>query len=40
MLCLDHVDWPLAALNTLVLVVVLVTGWWLAVLTLARRLAT
>jgi len=40
MLCLDHVDWPLAALNTLVLVVVLVTGWWLAVRTLARRLAT
>jgi lipooligosaccharide transport system permease protein len=40
MLCLDHLDWPMAALNTVVLLVVLASGWWLAVRTLARRLET
>jgi lipooligosaccharide transport system permease protein len=40
MLCLDHVDWWTALVNTSVLVVVLVAGWWVAVRTLARRLAT
>jgi len=40
MLCLDHVDGSTALVNTVVLVVVLVPGWWLAVRTLTRRLAT
>jgi lipooligosaccharide transport system permease protein len=40
MLCLDHVDWSTAAINTVVLVVVLVLGWRAATRTLARRLAT
>jgi lipooligosaccharide transport system permease protein len=40
MLCLDHMDWSTALVNTLVLVGVLVPGWWLAVRTLARRLET
>ena len=40
MLCLDTVDWSTAAVNTAVLVAVLVTGWWLAVRTLTRRLET
>jgi lipooligosaccharide transport system permease protein len=40
MLCLDHVDGVTALVNTAVLVVVLVPGWWLAVRTLTRRLET
>jgi lipooligosaccharide transport system permease protein len=40
MFCLDHVDWSTALVNAAVLVVVLVTGWWLAIRTLTRRLAT
>jgi lipooligosaccharide transport system permease protein len=40
MLCLDHVDRSTALVNTVVLVVVLVVGWWVAVRTLTRRLAT
>jgi lipooligosaccharide transport system permease protein len=40
MLCLDHVDRSTAGVNAVVLVVVLVTGWWLAVRSLERRLAT
>ncbi len=40
MLCLDTVDWSTAAVNTAVLVVVLIPGWWLAVRTLTRRLET
>jgi lipooligosaccharide transport system permease protein len=40
MLCLDTVDWSMAALNTAVLVVVLIPGWWVAVRVLGRRLET
>ena len=40
MLCLDTVDWSTAAVNTAVLVAVLVPGWWVAIRTLTRRLAT
>jgi lipooligosaccharide transport system permease protein len=40
MLCLDHVDWSMAFVNTLVLVGVLVPGWRLALRVLARRLET
>ena len=40
MLCLDHLDWSTALVNTGVLVLVLVPGWWLAIRTLTRRLAT
>jgi lipooligosaccharide transport system permease protein len=40
MLCLDHVDWSTAAVNTAVLSLVLVSGWWLAIRTLTKRLAT
>jgi lipooligosaccharide transport system permease protein len=39
MLCLDTVDWPTAAMNAVVLVVVLVVGWYVALRTLARRVA-
>jgi lipooligosaccharide transport system permease protein len=39
MLCLDHVDGSTAVVNLVVLLGVLVTGWWLAVRTLERRLA-
>ena len=39
MLCLDTVDRSTAAVNALVLVVVLVSGWYLALRTLARRVA-
>ena len=40
MLCLDTVDWSTAAVNTAVLLAVLVPGWWVAIRTLTRRLAT
>jgi lipooligosaccharide transport system permease protein len=40
MLCLDHVDGSTAVVNTVVLVVVMASGWWVAVRSLARRLAT
>jgi lipooligosaccharide transport system permease protein len=40
MLCLDHVDVSTALVNTVVLLVVLVTGWFVAGRTLTRRLAT
>jgi lipooligosaccharide transport system permease protein len=40
MLCLDHVDVPTALLHVVVLVVVLVPGWFVAVSTLTRRLET
>jgi lipooligosaccharide transport system permease protein len=40
MLCLDHVDWSTAAINVVVLVVVIVAGWWVAIRTLERRLET
>jgi lipooligosaccharide transport system permease protein len=39
MLCLDTVDWSAAGVNTVVLAVVLVVGWYVALRTLARRLA-
>jgi lipooligosaccharide transport system permease protein len=39
MLCLDTVDWTTAAVNALVLVAVLVSGWYVALRTLARRVA-
>jgi lipooligosaccharide transport system permease protein len=39
MLCLDTVDRPTAAMNAGVLVVVLVAGWYVALRTLARRVA-
>jgi lipooligosaccharide transport system permease protein len=39
MFCLDHVDWSTALVNLLFLLVVLATGWWVALRTLARRLA-
>ena len=38
MFCLDTVDWATAAVNALVLVVVMVTGWYVAIRTLTRRL--
>ena len=37
MFCLDTVDWSTAAVNTVVLVAVMVTGWYVAIRTLARR---
>jgi lipooligosaccharide transport system permease protein len=40
MLCLDHVDVSTALVNAGVLASVLVVGWWVAVRTLERRLAT
>jgi lipooligosaccharide transport system permease protein len=40
MLCLDHVDVSTAAINVLVLTALLVSGWWMALRTLGRRLAT
>jgi lipooligosaccharide transport system permease protein len=40
MLCLDHVDGSTALVNAVVLVVVLVVGWWVAVRSLTRRLST
>jgi lipooligosaccharide transport system permease protein len=40
MLCLDHLDGSTAVVNVVVLVVVLVSGWWAAVRTLERRMAT
>ncbi len=40
MLCLGHVDGSVAALNAAVLVALLVSGWWVAIRTLTRRLAT
>jgi len=40
MLCLDTVDWSMAALNTAYLLAVLVPGWWVALRVLGRRLET
>jgi lipooligosaccharide transport system permease protein len=40
MLCLDRVDASTAAVNVLVLVVVLACGWWAAARALERRMAT
>jgi lipooligosaccharide transport system permease protein len=40
MLCLDHVDRSTALINTIVLAAVLTVGWWVAVRSLERRLAT
>jgi lipooligosaccharide transport system permease protein len=40
MLCLGQVDGSTALVNIVVLVVVLVTGWWVAIRTLTRRLTT
>jgi lipooligosaccharide transport system permease protein len=40
MLCLDHVDVSTALINTGVLLVVLATGWWVALRSLASRLAS
>jgi lipooligosaccharide transport system permease protein len=40
MLCLGQVDGSTALVNVVVLVVVLVTGWWVAIRTLTRRLTT
>jgi lipooligosaccharide transport system permease protein len=37
MLCLDTVEGPTAVVNTLVLVTVMVVGWYVAIRTLARR---
>ena len=39
MFCLDTVDWSTAAVNALVLFAVLVSGWYVALRTLARRVA-
>ncbi len=39
MLCLGHLDWPTAAINVAVLVVLLVAGWRTAVRSLTRRTA-
>jgi lipooligosaccharide transport system permease protein len=39
MLCLDTLTWPTAAVNALVLIAVLVSGWYVALRTLARRVA-
>jgi lipooligosaccharide transport system permease protein len=38
-LVLGHVDWPLAVVHVLYLVVLTAIGWWLAVRALTRRLA-
>jgi lipooligosaccharide transport system permease protein len=38
-LVLGHVDWPLAVVHVLYLVVLTAVGWWLAVRSLTRRLA-
>jgi len=40
MLCLDTLDWGLATVNLLVLVAVTIVGWWLALRSLAARLAS
>jgi len=40
MLCLDHVDGRMALVNTVVLVVMLAVGWWIALRSLERRLET
>jgi lipooligosaccharide transport system permease protein len=40
MLCLDHVDASTALVNVVVLVAVLVSGWFMAVRALERRMAT
>jgi lipooligosaccharide transport system permease protein len=39
MLCLDNVDRSTALVNLLYLLAVLVSGWWVALRALARRLA-
>jgi lipooligosaccharide transport system permease protein len=40
MLCLDHVDGSTALVNSVVLLVVMGSGWWMAARSLARRVAT
>jgi lipooligosaccharide transport system permease protein len=40
MFCLDHVDASTAVVNVVVLVAVLVSGWWMAIRALERRMAT
>jgi lipooligosaccharide transport system permease protein len=40
MLCLDRVDARMALVNTVVLVVMLAVGWWIALRSLERRLET
>lgn len=40
MLCLDRVDWPLAALHVLVLGTLTAAGWWWAIRGLERRLSS
>jgi hypothetical protein len=40
MLCLDHIDVSTALVNAAVLLAVLVSGWFVAVRTLTRRLET
>jgi lipooligosaccharide transport system permease protein len=40
MLCLDTMDWSVAAVNAAVLVGVTTVGWWLALRSLAARLAS
>ena len=38
MLCLDTVDWPVAAVNAGVLLALTVAGWWFAITGLQKRL--
>jgi len=40
MFCVDDVDWSTAVVNVVFLVAVLVSGWWVALRTLTRRMAT
>ena len=40
MFCVDNIDWTTALVNVVFLVVVLVSGWWVAIRTLTRRMAT
>jgi lipooligosaccharide transport system permease protein len=40
MLCLDHVDGSTALVNSVVLLAVMGSGWWVAARSLARRVAT
>ena len=40
MFCVDNIDWSTALVNVVFLVAVLVSGWWVAIRTLTRRMAT
>jgi lipooligosaccharide transport system permease protein len=40
MFCVDNIDWSTALVNVIFLVAVLVSGWWVAIRTLTRRMAT